>query len=69
MFNPVSAISAKGYARKGVETVGSSASGLNEDSLNQTQTRFYSTHLQNLGVRNPVSKAHVEIGQIISNQI
>jgi hypothetical protein len=25
MFNPVSAISAKGYARKGIETVGSSA--------------------------------------------
>jgi hypothetical protein len=43
MFNPVSAISAKGYARKGIETVGSSALGLNDDSLNQTQTRFYST--------------------------
>jgi hypothetical protein len=69
MFNPVSAISAKGYARKGVETVGSSASGLNEDSLNQTQTRFYSTQLQNQGVLNHVSKAHVKIGQIISNPV
>lgn len=45
MFNPASAISGKGYAkRNGMDSVGQSVTGVSdiEESLNATRQRFYS---------------------------